>query len=207
MEFATEMVANAACQGLRIAEIPTILYPDKRGRPPHLRSFRDGWRHLRFILTYAPDYLYLAPGCALLAIGLALQAALVAGPLNLGGYYFGIHFLSLGSMLSLVGFNAISLGVVAKSYMSRRYEFMRSRVTNWVRHGFRLEHWLLIGGGLVAAGLATDATIFARWLAHGRGPMDETVHLAFVAATAVVLGVNIVFSAFLVGMLAGAEDY
>ncbi len=206
MEFATEMVANAACQGLRIAEIPTILYPDKRGRPPHLRSFRDGWRHLRFILTYAPDYLYLVPGSALLALGLALQAALVAGPLNLGGHYFGVHFLSLGSMLALVGFNAISLGVVAKSYMSRRYEFLRSRVATWVRQSFRLEPWLLFGAALALAGIATDAAILAKWLEHGRGPMDDTVHLAFVAATAVVLGVNVLFTAFLLQMLATDTD-
>src|SRR5581483_8958811 len=77
MEFATEMVANASHQGLRIAEIPIVLYPDKRNRPPHLRSFRDGWRHLRFILTYAPDYLYLVPGALLLLPGLCLQALLV----------------------------------------------------------------------------------------------------------------------------------
>src|SRR3954471_13477847 len=76
MEFATEMVANAAHQNLRIGEIPVVLHPDKRTRPPHLRSFRDGWRHLRFILTYAPDHLYLIPGAMMLMAGLALQATL-----------------------------------------------------------------------------------------------------------------------------------
>src|SRR3977135_3139873 len=87
MEFATEMVANAAHNGLRITEVPTRLYPDKRGRAPHLRSFRDGWRHLRFILTYAPDYLYLVPGLGLLLLGLATQGALIRGPIHVGGAY------------------------------------------------------------------------------------------------------------------------
>jgi glycosyltransferase involved in cell wall biosynthesis len=101
MEFATEMVANASHQGLRIAEIPVVLYPDKRNRPPHLRSFRDGWRHLRFILTYTPDYLYLVPGALLLLPGLLLEALLARGPVTIDGAYLGIHFLALGSLLTL----------------------------------------------------------------------------------------------------------
>src|ERR1700753_1810724 len=121
MEFATEMVANAAHLHLRIAEVPIILYPDKRNRPPHLRSFRDGWRHLRFILTYAPDYLYLVPGMLLLLPGLALEMLLMRGPVTLHGTYLGIHFLALGSMLTLVGFNVINLGVLAKTLMAPRY--------------------------------------------------------------------------------------
>jgi len=100
MEFATEMVANASHQGLRIAEIPVVLYPDKRNRPPHLRSFRDGWRHLRFILTYAPDYLYLVPGILMLLPGMVLEALLARGPVIWGELYLGIHFLALGSLLS-----------------------------------------------------------------------------------------------------------
>ena len=79
MEFATEMVANSARRGLRIAEIPTVLYPDKRTRPPHLRSFRDGWRHLRFIMTYAPNYLYMIPGAFFFILGVALQLSLIRG--------------------------------------------------------------------------------------------------------------------------------
>ena len=122
MEFATEMVANAAHQGLRIGEIPIVLHPDKRGRPPHLRSFRDGWRHLRFILTYAPDYTFLAPGILMLLAGLVLQAVLVMGPVTIGGLYLGIHFLALGCLLALAGFNIFNLGVFAKTLLAQRYE-------------------------------------------------------------------------------------
>jgi uncharacterized membrane protein YdjX (TVP38/TMEM64 family) len=89
MEFATEMVMNAARNGLRIAEIPITLYPDKRGRRPHLRSFRDGWRHLRFILTYAPSHVFMLPGSLLLAAGLVLLGVLAPGPATVFGQFLG----------------------------------------------------------------------------------------------------------------------
>ncbi len=206
MEFATEMVANAVHQGLRIAEIPVVLYPDKRNRPPHLRSFRDGWRHLRFILTYAPDYLYLIPGMLLLLPGLSLEILLARGPLTAGGVYLGIHFLALGSLLTLVGFNIINLGVLAKALMAQRYSGLRSRTVALVRRRFSLESGLLIGLALAIAGTVIDGTIAAQWISQAGVPMDSTVHLAFVATTVVVLGLNLVFSSFLLNMiLAGSE--
>lgn len=201
MEFATEMIASAAHQGLRIAEVPTRLYPDKRDRAPHLRTFRDGWRHLRFILTHAPDYLYLVPGTALLAAGVALQVALAGGPLELGGYRFGIHYLALGSMLALAGFNVINLGVLAKAVMAQRYPALKSRMLRLLTGRYTLEIGLIAGALLMLAGLATDATILASRLAHPGQAMESTVHLAFVATTAVVLGLNLLFSAFLLAMM------
>jgi glycosyltransferase involved in cell wall biosynthesis len=201
MEFATEMVANACHQGLRITEIPTTLYPDKRDRAPHLRSFRDGWRHLRFILTYAPDHLFLLPGLLMLAAGVGLQLALVAGPLQLGGLYLGIHFVALGALLALVGFNVFNLGVFAKALLSRRYEGLRSRTVRWLRSRYSLELGLGVGAVLIVAGLAIDAGILVRWLGQRGGAMESTIHLAFVATTAVVLGVNVLFSAFLLNLV------
>jgi glycosyltransferase involved in cell wall biosynthesis len=201
MEFATEMIANAAHQGLRIAEVPIVLYPDKRNRPPHLRSFRDGWRHLRFILTYAPDYLYIGPGSALLIVGLALQLLLARGPITLAGMYFGIHFMALGSMLALVGFNIISLGVLAKTLMTQRYAGLHSRIVHLVQRRFALEIGLIVGTLLTGIGLAIDASIAVKWLAQHGAAMDATVHLAFVATTAFVLGLNLIFSSFLLNMI------
>lgn len=203
MEFATEMVASASHQRLRVAEIPIILHPDKRDRPPHLRSFRDGWRHLRFILTYAPDYLYLGPGAAMLALGIALDALLVHGPVTIAGLYVGIHFLALGSMLALVGFNVINLGVLAKTLMAQRYAGIASRTVRLVQRRFSLEAGLLTGGALAILGGLTDAAIAATWLARSGGSMDSTIHLAFVATTAVVLGLNLTFSSFLLNMILG----
>lgn len=201
MEFATEMVANAACQGLKITEIPTKLYPDKRNRPPHLRSFRDGWRHLRFILTYAPDYLYLAPGLGLLAIGVLLQVLLVNGPVRIGGFYLGIHFLALGSMLTLTGFNIFNLGVFAKTLMSQRYSGLRSRTVAILQSRHTLEIGLILGAVLIVAGLAFDASLLARWLSHPGEPMEATTHAAFVATTSIVLGFNLLFSSFLLNLI------
>jgi hypothetical protein len=201
MEFATEMVANASHQGLRIAEIPIVLYPDKRNRPPHLRSFRDGWRHLRFILTYAPDYVYLAPGALLLIPGLVLELALARGPVTLLGVYLGIHFLALGSLLTLVGFNVINLGVLAKTLMAQRYTGINSRTVRLVQRRFSLEAGLLAGFALTLTGVGIDAVIAARWIATFGAPMDSTVHLAFVATTALVLGLNLICSSFLLNLI------
>jgi glycosyltransferase involved in cell wall biosynthesis len=201
MEFATEMVANAAHQRLRIAEIPIVLYPDKRNRAPHLRSFRDGWRHLRFILTYAPDQMYLVPGSIMLALGLLLEGLLVRGPITVVGLYVGVHFLALGALLTLVGFNIINLGVLAKTLMSQRYSGLRSRTVALVRHRFTLEAGLLAGAVLIVGGTAIDISIAAQWVTRYGVPMDSSVHLAFVATTAVVLGLNLICSSFLLNMI------
>lgn len=201
MEFATEMVANAAHQGLRIAEIPVVLYPDKRNRPPHLRSFRDGWRHLRFILTYAPDYLYLVPGTAMLLLGLMLELLLSRGPITFHQIYLGIHFLALGSLMTLVGFNVINLGVLAKTLMAQRYSGISSRIVRLVRRRLSLEVGLLAGIAFALTGTGIDAVIAMKWLTESGAPMDATVHLAFVATTALVLGLNLICSSFLLNLI------
>lgn len=201
MEFATEMVANAAHQGMRITEVPTRLYPDKRGRPPHLRTFRDGWRHLRFILTHAPDYLYFGPGALLLGCGLLLELLLLRGPVELGGLHFGIHYLALGAMLALVGFNVINLGVLAKAMMAQRYTALKSRTLELLTGRYTLEIGLIAGAMLMLTGLVIDGVILANRLASPGQTMESTVHLAFVATTIVVLGLNLMFSSFLLAMV------
>ena len=201
MEFATEMVANASHQGLRITEVPVILYRDKRDRPPHLRSFRDGWRHLRFRLTYAPDYLYLVPGMAMLLPGLGLELLLWRGPVTIHGAYLGIHFLALGALLTLVGFNVINLGVLAKTLMSQRYSGINSRTVRIVRQRFSLEAGLLIGAALCLTGTAIDVGVTVKWITEFGAPMDASVHLTFVATTALILGLNLICSSFLLNMI------
>jgi hypothetical protein len=201
MELATEIVANAAHEGLRVTEIPVVLHPDKRDRPPHLRTFRDGWRHLRFIVTYAPDYLYLVPGVLFFGFGTVLMALLASGPTTLGSVYLGIHFLALGSLLTLVGFNVINLGILAKAVMARRYAGLRSRTIRFFLRPYALEASLAVGAGMAAIGVALDAKIVSRWINTHGAPMDDTIHLAFTAGTVVVLGMNIIFSAFLLNML------
>lgn len=166
MEFATEMIASSARNGLRITEIPIRLHRDKRDRKPHLRSFRDGWRHLRFIITYAPDHLYLWPGSVALAVGLVLQAVLAGGPVRIAGHYVGLHFLVLGGMLSLLGLNVLLMGLLAKAAVGVRFPGYASPLLRRLQSGFRLERWLLVAGAICAAGLTADAVILLRWLGH-----------------------------------------
>lgn len=201
MEFASEMVMNAARNGLKITEIPIRLYPDKRSHPPHLRSFRDGWRHLRLIMTYAPDQVFLWPGVIMLSIGIGLMILLVQGPVNFGNLHLGIHFLALGSMLTLTGFNILSLGLVGKVIMGQKHPKLKSNILNWVKHQFTLEWGLILGGLLVITGLLIDSAILLKWLGQVGRPMQETVHPAFVASTAVVLGLNIMHGAFLINLM------
>ncbi|HVZ18279.1 MAG TPA: glycosyltransferase family 2 protein, partial [Terriglobales bacterium] len=205
MEFATEMIVNAARASLRITEIPTPLHRDGRDRASHLRPFRDGWRHLRFILTYAPNYLYLAPGALLMLIGLVLVGALAGGPIEVGGHYVGIHFLALGCMLVLMGFNVIHFGVLAKMAGASQNPSPASRVQRWAVRRFTLEGGLLLGGALFFVGIAIDAYILWKWVGNSLGRQDETVHVAFVATLLVVLGMNTVFSSFLLNMFATAQ--
>jgi len=201
MEFATEMVVNASHAGLRIAEIPTRLYPDKRDRPPHLRSFRDGWRHLRFMLTYAPDWLYLVPGGLLFMLGLAGMGVLAAGPVVIGTFSLGIHFLALSSLLTLLGANIVGFGLLARLINAHRNPIREKSAFGRLLSWFTLERGLIIGGAFTIAGFFIDLWLLVEWVAKGFGEMAGTVHLAFVATTIMLLGVNAAFASFLFNML------
>jgi glycosyltransferase involved in cell wall biosynthesis len=200
MEFASEMVINAHRAGLHISEVPTKLYPDKRGRPPHLRSFRDGWRHLRLIIAHAPDTMYLLPGLVLLISGLIGLAMLSDGPLTIAGKYIGIHFVALCAMATLTGLTAILLGTLAKVAIVAYHPSSRGRVVPWLRRGRPLE-WLVGSGGLLtAAALATDMLLAYKWIFVG-GPMEKSVHMVFAVTTACVAGVMMVLCGFVLKLL------
>ncbi len=202
MEFASEMVISSARNGLRIAEIPTRLSPDKRTRPPHLRSFRDGWRHLKFILSYAPDHLLLAPGMALFLPGLLLMVLLAAGPVTLGEFYLGAHFLALGCMLAMLGFNVLTLWMLGKRVVMRKHPRLSQTRVGQMISRLSLERQLAVGGLLVALGLGADSMILARWLAHPLQGMESSVHAAFVASSLVEMGLTLAFSAFILNLVA-----
>lgn len=206
MEFASEMVMNAARNRLRIVEIPTVLHPDKRNRPPHLRSFRDGWRHLRFILTYAPNHVFVMPGLLLFVAGLLLLGLLAGGPTTLFGHFMGPHFLALASVLTLIGFNFITMGVLAKVIMADKHPSLRGRIVRWATGPLAMEACLLGGAATAALGLILDANMLFKWLAHPALPMESTVHLASVATTLIVLGMDGAFSAFLLNLLVHEQD-
>ena len=200
MEFASEMVINAHRAGLDIREVPVKLYPDKRGRPPHLRSFRDGWRHLRLIIAHAPDTMYLIPGLILLVMGVIGLTVLALGPVTIAGQYFGIHFVALSSMATLIGLSAILLGALAKVAIAIYHPTETGRVVPWLKRGRPLE-WLVGTGGLLAlAGLAADALLAFKWIVVG-GAMELSIHLSFAITTAVVAGVLMVMSGFVLKLL------
>lgn len=197
MEFATEMVASAAHKGLRVSEVPVKLYPDKRDRPPHLRSFRDGWRHLRFILSHSPDLLFVWPGSLALTVGILLMLTLISGPLVIGKLYFGVHFVVLGAMLALIGTNILSMGLLGKMILGTdpRGRFLLLR--RILSHPHLIEGILCTGGCLFTIGFLVDGQLLWRWI-HTRAAMDDTVHLAIVASTMIVIGVELLFSSFIV---------
>jgi glycosyltransferase involved in cell wall biosynthesis len=199
MEFATEMVVKASNRGLRITEIPITLYPDGRSRAPHLRSFRDGWRHLRFMLFHAPDYLYIIPGALLMGIGLVLQLLLLRAPTTVFGVHLGIHWLALGCLLSLLGFQIVSLGAFAKAFgMNKSFE-MSGWIFQSILKWFSLEVGLVVGAAMVILGFAADFAILVVWFSRGMGEL-HSVHTVFVATTTIALGVQIMFCSFFLSL-------
>lgn len=201
MEFASEMVIKAALGDLRTTEIPIVLHPDGRSRPPHLRSFRDGWRHLRFMLLFSPTYLFLLPGTVCLLIGLFTQVALVGGPRTALGVRFDIHYMVVGSLLALLGFQIIATGLFAKAYSHAARLYSRDRTLTILGRVFNLERGLIAGVVVFMLGFVIDAAILVEWLQGGRGPLNA-VRPALLGSTLMGLGAQIVFSSFFLSMLA-----
>jgi len=201
MEFASEFVIKAAQIGAKTSEIPITLWKDKRGRPPHLRSFRDGWRHLRFMLLYAPNWLFLLPGGLLMAVGLALVFWLLPGPRTMGhNVVLDVHTMIFGVIFTLLGAQILAIGAFAKvfSYAER---FDRNTVSlKRVLKRVSLEKGLLLGGLLFAAGCAGCAYIAWQWAASGFGPLAQVRGVLFWSMW-LFLGVQIVFSSFFLSML------
>jgi uncharacterized membrane protein len=137
----------------------------------------------------------------MLGAGLALLVMLSGGPVDLAGFHMGVHFVALGAMLALIGFNVVNLGVLAKAMLAQRYRFMQSRTVGWLTKKFSLETGLIVGAILLLFGLLVNAWILREWLRTGQGPMEDTVHLVFAATTIAVLGLNVVFSSFLLALL------
>jgi glycosyltransferase involved in cell wall biosynthesis len=196
MEFASEMVIRASKEKLRIAEFPIEYHP--RGGESKLSSFRDGWRHLRFLLVHSPNHLFIVPGALLAGLGTLIVVFVGAG-LDFFGRAWGIHALIGGALLMIVGTQVLALGLCAHAYgtyfMGERdpwFDRMRAR--------FRLEHGLLLGGLFMLVGLVIGGLIFATWIAHGFGSLSDE-RLAVIAASLLIVGIQIFFSSFLLSIL------
>ncbi|HUI73585.1 MAG TPA: glycosyltransferase family 2 protein [Candidatus Acidoferrum sp.] len=201
MEFASEFVIKATQLGARITEIPITLWPDKRGRPPHLRSFRDGWRHLRFMLLYAPNWLFLLPGSMLMAAGLSLMFWLLPGPRQISpSVTLDVHTMIFGMIFTLLGVQIISIGAFAKVFSySERFDQGGVSLKRLLKR-VSFETGLLLGGGLFLAGFAGCAWITWRWAASGFGPLHEVRQVLFWSMW-LFLGVQIIFASFFLSML------
>jgi hypothetical protein len=203
MEFASEMVVKATVNGLRIAEVPTTLSPDGRSRPPHLRSWRDGWRHLRFLLVFCPRWLFLIPGAALFLAGLLAMAALLPGPVRVAGVTFDVHTLLYAAGATVMGFQAVQFWVFARIYGAQQGVVPEARRLTAVLSRFGLEPALIVAGGLVLLGLGLGVASIAIWGGERFGALVGTaaMRLSIASVTAMLLGLQLAFGAFFVALL------
>jgi glycosyltransferase involved in cell wall biosynthesis len=203
MEFASEMVVKATLQGLKIAEVPTTLSPDGRSRAPHLRSWRDGWRHLRFLLLFSPRWLFLYPGASLMAVGLGSMIWLLPGPRQLGGLTLDVHTLVYSAAAIVCGFQAVAFAVFAKIYAINAGLLPADPRIAKLGDLFSLEIGLIIGALLLLGGLGVSIFAVEFWGRSEFGDLDPTVSMRIVlpGATALILGLQIIFSSFFFSVL------
>ncbi len=200
MEFASEMVIRASQLQLRMKEIPIVLYRDGRNRPPHLRSFRDGWRHLRFMLMFSPTHLYIWPGLVLFVLGLLSLFALLPGPIRIFGRLVDVHVMVLGSLSAILGFQIVSLGIYAKIFAVTHNFIPQGETLTKAFKLFNLERGLMAGFIIFMLGFGTDLYILSKWVLDGFGPLNE-VRLALLASTFIIIGAQTIFSAFFLSLL------
>ncbi len=199
MEFASEMIVKAAVGGVGIAEVPIDFYRDRRDRQPHLRPFRDGWRHLRLLLWHAPDHIMTLPGLCMLIVGLLLVFSQLAGPVSLGFTNLDIHYMILGDTLSLVGTSATSLGLVVGATMPAgrvKHLKMLTPAHGW----YTFDAAALVAGVLFATGCVVDGFVLSYWLYHDRGILTSFfTRLTLFGLLLIAMAVQIGFSALLLG--------
>jgi hypothetical protein len=203
MEFASEMVVRSATAGYVIAEVPTTLKKDGRSRPPHLRTWRDGWRHLRFLLMFSPRWLFLYPGLALVGFGVLGAVLLLPGVFYIGAVGIDIHTFIVACVSILLGLQCISFAVVARRCGTRLGFIPRS-----ARYGALLEKWtleraLLVAAGLFLVGLAGLLWCVWTWAAADFGALEyaSLLRVLMISLTAVAAAVQLAFTAFLAGIL------
>ena len=203
MEFSTEMVVKATLFKLRIIEIPTTLSPDGRDRPPHLRTWRDGWRYLRFLLLYSPRWLFLYPGIALFLFGAAISLWLLPGPRMVGGITFDYDTLLFGGMAILIGFQSINFALFTKVFAITEHLLPEDPRLNKMFRYITLEVGLIVGALLILAGAGTWIFGLRYWGSHHFGPLnpDVTLRIVVPGLVSLTLGIEIVLSSFFTSVL------
>jgi glycosyltransferase involved in cell wall biosynthesis len=203
MEFASEMVVKASLAGLRMTEVPTTLSPDGRSRPPHLRSWRDGWRHLRFLLLYSPRWLFFYPGIAALVVGLIASAALLPGPLTLGRFTFDVDTLTYALGLVLIGAHITVFAVSAKVFGTQEGFLPKNPAFERLFNYITLETGVLFGSALLLLGAGILVYAVSLWHAAGFGDLSPTrmLRLTLPSAACFMMGVEAIFASFFLSLL------
>jgi glycosyltransferase involved in cell wall biosynthesis len=203
MEFASEMVVKATLAKYDIREVPTTLSPDGRSRPPHLNTWRDGWRHLRFLLLYSPRWLFLIPGLVFMTLGLITGIALSFGPVTVGDIAFDVDTLVGASAAMIIGFQAVIFALLTKVYAMQEgflpHDSRVKKIIDW----WSLERGLVLGGLLAVAGLAGLIASVLHWRVNNFGELDprQSLRIVVPAATALVMSFQAIFATLFVSIL------
>ena len=203
MEFASEMVVKASVYKLRITEIPTVLSPDGRSRPPHLRTWRDGWRHLRFLLLYSPRWLFLYPGTALMIWGLIIVVWLLPGTQKIGSISFDVHTLLYGAIAIIIGFQAVTFAFFTKIFAISEKFLPEDPKLNKIFRYVTLETGLMVGVTLILIGIVGSFLSLTIWSETAFGSLDpsKTLRLVIPSLTCLTVGLQMVLSSFFLSVL------
>jgi glycosyl transferase family 2 len=203
MEFATEMVVKATLLGMKVTEVPTTLSPDGRTRPPHLRTWRDGWRTLRFFLLYSPRWLFLYPGVSLILVGALLGLWLLPGPRSVGNVTFDVHTMLYTAVLILLGYQAVTFAFCTKLFAISEGLLPPDPTLDEFFRYITLEVGLLVGAALIVLGLTTSVYAVTLWGTQHFGSMDysHTMRIVIPGAVFLTLGVQTVFVSFFLSVL------
>ena len=206
MEYATEMVAKSALYRLRVGEVPATLAPDRRDRPPHLRTWRDGWRHLRFMLLYSPRWLFLYPGLALMLVGAVVALWLLPGAQRAGDVSFDVHTLIYAALAVLVGFDAVVFALFTKTFAITEGLLPPDPRLDRLYRYVRLETGLALGALILIAGLVGSFLAVAVWRSRGFGPLSAedvslTLRIVIVSGSAIALGLETILASFFLSVL------
>jgi len=203
MEFASEMIVKATMRGLKIKEVPTILYPDGRTRPPHLRTWSDGWRHLRFLLLYSPRWLFFYPGLALTVLGILISAFLLPGPRRVGNVTLDINTLMYASLLTIVGVQAVLFSLFTTVFGVNAGLLPRDPLTEQFVQRIGLEKGILLSLGMILLGFASSIGALVYWSQNLFGEIDPTFSMRLVIPGAVLftLGFQALFASFFLSIL------
>ena len=207
MEFASEMIVKATLAGFAISEVPTTLSPDGRSRPPHLRSWRDGWRHLRFLLMMSPRWLLLYPGLALLLVGAGAQFAILRGPIVIQGIGFDIHSMLYAAGASVLGLQLLVFSVIVRAIGCVNGVLPATASVERLWRVLSVERGIVVGLGVALSGFALAMASVHMWLQAHLGALDPTEMMRFAipSVTLMIVGAEIIFASFVVGFIEPAK--